>query len=255
MKKIIAIALFCVLYSCKTTQATVGEGAAKKLLSANKIIDAHYNNAKDFQTLYIKSSARYEDEKQTQNVTAEIKIRKDEMILVSIRFLGITMAKALITPTQVRYYEKINGKYFEGDYTTLSQWLGTDLDYMKVQNMLTGEAMDDLEKGNYIASIADKLHKLESSKAGTTKTFFFEADNFLIKKQEIMQQVKNRKLEVAYPRHTDHKLAILPAEIAIDATQQSGKTNINIAYNSVSFNEEFSFPYSVPEGYERIYIN
>jgi hypothetical protein len=27
--------------------------------------------------------------------TAEIKIKKDEMILISIRFLGITMAKAL----------------------------------------------------------------------------------------------------------------------------------------------------------------
>ncbi|HEU0138045.1 MAG TPA: DUF4292 domain-containing protein [Flavobacterium sp.] len=254
MKKILALVLITALYSCKTSQATVAEGSAETSVAAAKIIKSHYQNKKDFQTLYIKADARYEDDKQTQNVSAEIKIKKDQMILVSIRFLGITMAKALITPTQVKYYEKINGKYFEGDYTTLSQWLGTDLDYMKVQNMLTGEAMDDLQKGKYIASIAEKLHKLESASGGTTKTFFFESEKFLVKKQEIIQPTKYRSLVVNYPKHTEHKQAILPAEITIEATQQKGKTNINIDYNSVTFNEEFSFPYSVPEGYERIYI-
>ena len=255
MRKIIAIVLLGLLYSCKTSQATVAEGDASGTLAAAKIITAHYKNPKNFESVYIKADARYEDDKQTQNVTAEIKIKKDEMILVSIRFIGITMAKALITPTQVKYYEKINGKYFEGDYTTLSRWLGTDLDYMKVQNMLIGEAMDDLQKGKYLSSVVNKLHKLESSSGGTTKTFFFEAQNFLIKKQEIIQQAQNRKLEVNYPNHTDHKLAILPAEIDINAAQENGKTNIRINYRSVTFNEEFSFPYSVPEGYERIFIN
>ena len=30
---------------------------------------------------------------------------------------------------------------------------------------------------------------------------------------------------------------------------------ININYNSIIFNEELSFPYSVPNSYERIFIN
>jgi hypothetical protein len=37
------------------------------------------------------------------------------------------MAKASITPP-VSYYEKIKAMYFEGDFSALSQWLGTDLD-------------------------------------------------------------------------------------------------------------------------------
>ena len=41
------------------------------------------------------------------------------------------MAKALITPTKVSYYEKINNTYFEGDFSLLSNWLGTDLDFQK----------------------------------------------------------------------------------------------------------------------------
>jgi hypothetical protein len=56
------------------------------------------------------------------------------------------MAKASITPTSVSYYEKIKGTYFEGDFSALSQWLGTE-DYNKIQNMLLGEPLDDLSKG------------------------------------------------------------------------------------------------------------
>jgi hypothetical protein len=41
---------------------------------------------------------------------------------------------------------KIKGTYFEGDFSALSQWLGTDLDYSKIQNLL--EALDDLKKEN-----------------------------------------------------------------------------------------------------------
>ena len=48
---------------------------------------------------------------------------------------------------------------------------------------------------------------------------------------------------------------ILPLSLAIDARQKENKTNINIEYKNVTFNEDLSFPYSVPEGYERIYMD
>ena len=254
MKKYIAFIAVLFLVSCKS-KAVLAEGAAGTSVAAGKIINSHYANKKDFKTAYIKASVRYEDDKQTQNVSAEIRIKKDEQILVSIRFLGITMAKALITPTEVKYYEKLNSNYFDGDYTTLSNWLGTDLDFMKVQNMLIGQAMDDLRKGTYQASVEHNLHKLQSSASGNTqKTFYFEDENFLIKKQEINQSSQGRSLSVNYPAHAKHDVAILPAQIVIDAMQKNKKTNIRIDYDSVSFNEDLSFPYSVPDGYERIFI-
>lgn len=256
MNRYIGLMLLVVFFvSCKS-KAVLAEGSADKKVSSDKIIENHYANKKDFSTLYIKAGARYEDDKQTQNVTAEIKIKKNEMILVSIRFIGITMAKALITPTEVKYYEKINGKFFEGDYSTLSKWLGTDLDFQKVQNMLIGQALDDLKKGKYIASIADKLYKLESTgDSKTSKAYYFEGDKFLIKKQQIEQAEQQRALLIFYPNYAETNQILLPTALIIEAAQEKGKTNINIDYNTVSFNEELSFPYSVPEGYERIFIN
>jgi hypothetical protein len=243
------------LSSCKS-KAVLAEKGAAGALSSDKIISGHYATPNDFSTIYIKSTARYKDEDQTQNVTAEIKIKKNEKILVSIRFLGITMAKALITPSEVKYYEKINGKYFEGDYSTLSQWLGADLDFVKVQNLLIGQAMDDLSKGNYKSSVEDQLYKLESSEASqVTKTFYFESAKFLLKRQELIQSARGRQLEVEYPDYKDYGKAVMPTAVVVEALQKKGKANISIQYNSITFNEELSFPYSVPEGYERVFID
>lgn len=254
IKRISFLMAVFIMVSCKSKQVLVSSEANNEI-SAQKIITNHYNNNFDFSTLYIKASAKYQDDKQTQGVTAEIKIKKNEKILISVRFLGITMAKALITPELVQYYEKINGSYFEGDYAALSQWLGTDLDYSKVQNMLLGKTIDDLTKSKYKVTIVDKLYKLvDTEDENTQKQFFFEAEQFLVKKQEVSQQQLARRFQIIYPEYQKQNDIFLPLLLNIEANQDDKKTTIDIDYKSVSVNEEFSFPYSVPDGYERIFI-
>lgn len=256
MKKlVIIISLFLFVSSCKSKKALITEGIATESIKATEIIKSHYNNKNDFKTLYIKASVRFEDPKNTNNVTAEVRIQHNEKILISIRFLGITMAKALITPSNVYYYEKINGTYFEGNYELLSQFLGTELDYTKVENLLIGEALDDLNNEKFIAIIVENLYKLNNvNTKEIDKTFYFEADNFLVKKEEIIQVHKNRKVTVEYPNYQKVGNYMLPANIEINAEQDKGKTNISIKYNSINLNDELSFPYSVPDGYDRIFI-
>ena len=249
------IAIIALMTSCKTTKSVVAESGAVSDAASSKIIAGHYDRKFDFSTLYIKANVRYQDPKQTQNVSAEIKIKKDEMILVSIRFLGFTVAKAIITPKEVKYYEKVGSKYFEGDYRTLSQWLGTDLDYTKVQNMLIGKAMDDLTRSKYRSTIENELYKLENTTGSVKKAFYFEGANYLIKKQEIAQPEQQRDLQVNYPAYKEYPEVILPLKVVIDAMQKEKKTNISIDYNTITFNEQLSFPYAVPEGYERIFID
>ena len=256
MKKHIVLLLLGFLVSCSAKKAVIAEKPANNKLSAEKIIENHYKNKLNFNTLYIKSSVSYRDPDQSQNVTAEIKIKKDEIILVSIRILGITMAKALITPEKVQYYEKFYSSYFDGNYSALSKLLGTELDFQKVQNLLLGQAFDNLKTGKYNFTLEENSYKLESiSNTNISKKFYLSSDNYSIKKEEISQPALERMLQVVYPARKSAEEYNLPAGIAIEANQKSEKTTININYNSISFNEELSFPYSVPNSYERIFIN
>ncbi|MET3025431.1 DUF4292 domain-containing protein [Flavobacterium sp. UW10123] len=258
MKKYISILVLSIaVISCKSKAVAVQGNTSQSIVEKEdkKVIEKHYNNKLDFSTLYIKASAKYADEKQSQNVTAEIRIEKDKQILISVRFLGITMAKALITPSAVSYYEKMNGTYYEGDFTSLSKWLGTDLDYSKVQNLLVGEAFDDLRKGKYTQTIVDNLFRLDEEKdANLKKTFFLDGEKYLIQKEEISQPSENRTLQIAYSDTKNFDQGILPTSIEINAVQPKGKTSINLNYNNISFNEELSFPYSVPSGYKKVTI-
>jgi hypothetical protein len=77
----------------------------------------------------------------------------------------------------VSYYEKIKGTYFEGDFSALSQWLGTDLDYNKIQNML-GEPLDDLSKGKYKESLGEQSYRLDDLANDNTKKTFYISGRF-----------------------------------------------------------------------------
>ena len=260
MKKYIVVVLLSIfVVSCKSKAVAV-QNSNKEVKEISpkeekKIIENHYKNTLDFSTLYIKASARYADEKQSQNVTAEIKIEQDKQILVSVRFLGITMAKALITPATVSYYEKIKSTYYEGDFTSLSQWLGTELNYSKVQNLLVGEALDDLRDGKYTQTIVENLLRLDDEKsASLKKSFYLDTEKYLVQKEEISQPAQNILLQILYSDNKVFNQGTLPTTVEINAIQPKGKTNINLNYNNISFNEELSFPYSVPSGYKKVII-
>lgn len=242
--------------SCKSKKS-VAELDADKVMAASKVIQGHYENTSGFKTVNIKSTAKYKDNDQTHSVTADIRIIKDQKIWINVKFLGFPAAKALITPTKVSYYEKINNTYFEGDFQVLSNWLGTDLDFQKIQNLLLGKAIDDLTKTIYIASVEDNFYKLtekNSSLSATEKQFYFEAANFLIKKEKIAQKQENRSLEIEYPSFTKLQGIFIPNEILLKA-QQDEKVTIALQYKNVTFDENFSTSFSIPSGYEEVKIN
>jgi hypothetical protein len=254
MKGILAVVLAFLLIGCKSKQA-VASAAAKDTAEISKIINGHYANETNFKTLNIKANAKYEDPSQSHSLNADIRIKKNEIIWINIKILGFPIAKALITPAKVSYYEKINNTYFEGDFSMLSNWLGTDLDFQKVQNLLLGKSIDDLSKGNWISGINDKLFKL--SQVQTTdisKEFYFEAANFLLKKETITQASQNRELEIQYPSYKEVERIFLPNEINIKAAQKD-KISIAIEYKNTTFNENLNYSYAIPSDYKAIQID
>jgi hypothetical protein len=259
MKKLFTfLLLVVVIASCKTKKTVVEQSVSKEVVvdnMAKEIIEKHYENKVDFQTVSIRSAADYEDQKQAISISADIRMKKDEVIWINLKFFGIPMAKALITPTRVSYYEKANATYFDGDYSLLTKMLGTDLDFQKVQNLLLGRPIDDLTKEVFIAEITNSLVQLKSKKqADIEKLFRFETGNYLLKEQYINQISKNRNVLVTYPSFSNQDNIFMPTGVSIIANQQN-QVKINVAYKKITFNESLSYPYSIPDGYSQIKID
>lgn len=243
------LSLLLIITSCKTKQSVL---EADTSVSAKEIIENYNNQNKlDFQVLHIKGSTSYS----LFNVNLDIRIKKDEIILVSGRVLGTTIVKAKITPDYVSYYNKWESEYFEGNYEFLSDFLGTELDFQKVQNLLLGRTLDNLSREKFIFEIENNLYKLSSSRKDLNKAYYFEPNNFRLVRQFVEQKHENRSAFVEYSNYKTQNNNVLPFAVFISSLNKKDKNEFKVEYKSMEFNTEISFPYEIPSGYRAVEID
>ncbi|SDX64047.1 protein of unknown function [Lutibacter oricola] len=247
------VLLFLLVFtSCKTHKSVTN--STVNSISTKKIISNHYNTAFKQETIYAKMNARFKDKKRSVSVSVRLRLEKDKTIWLSASKIGIPLAKVKITPTNVSYYEKLNRTYFDGDFSLLSKWLGTELDYEKVQNILLGQAVLNLKKGKYNSKIVENDYEIKPKRENELFNilFFLNPDNFKINKQAISNDEKKQVLTVSYPKYKNIGGEQFPENINIEAVDDADLTTINIEYKSVEFNKELTFPFTIPSGYKEI---
>ena len=248
----IFLSLLILVLSCKS-KAVVAETSVKPM-SANKVIKNHYNNRFGKETLSAKMRVKYRGKNELPGVTASLRIKKDEVIWISLSKLGFPVGKAMITQNEVLYYEKINKTYFKGDFALLSTWLGTELDYEKVQNLLLGQAILDLTEQKHDLSSKSAHYELSPKKANEFYSILYLLDpqNFKLLKQQVTQTDDERVLSIDYARYEQIEDEYFPMEVLITAKERRYTTRIDVQYRSVTFNKSLSFPFSIPSGYKEI---
>lgn len=248
---LLAVTFF--LMSCGSKR----EGLEIEDAATSKVIASHYSNEADFNTLSSRMRLNYQDAERSQAVTVSFRMKKDETIWMSAQVLGIPLAKALITPERVSYFEKIGKTYFDGDFSLLSKWIGTPLDFEKLQNLLLGQAIYDLREDRYVLQESSRGYQLVPANAAgeaIKKMFLLNPQNFKASAQQLGQERENRNVTITYPQYQNVSGRTIPEEIVIVANEGGTGTNIEISLRSVSFNEDVSFPFEIPSGYDEIVI-
>ncbi len=255
MKKLVII-LFTItmILSCRAKKAIVTEQIVENIedKKVKEVVEKHYENTTNFTTLSIKSNADFQNPKQSLSVNADIRIKKDEIIWINLKFFGIPMAKAIITPTRVSFYEKAGNTFFDGDYSYISRLLGTDLDYSKVENLILGKPIDDLTKEDLIMELSENFILLKNKIiSNTEKSFSFENGNYLLKKQFINQSSQNRNVLINYNAYSKVDNMFFPNGFTILANNKE-EVRIDIEYKKIKLNENLTFPYEIPDGYKNV---
>ena len=248
-KHITFLVLVLFVTSCKTTKSVL---EADTSVSVKEVVKNYKSrNALDFKTLHIKGNTSYS----LFNITLDIRIKKDEVILVSCRapFVG-TVIKAYITPDYISYYNKWESEYFEGDYEFLSEFLGTELDFQKVQNLLLGRTLDVLDKERFVYAIENNLYKLSSERSDLSKAYYFEPLDFNLVKQHVAQKHENRSAFIEYSNYKTLNNNRLPYAVFISSLNGKDKNEFKVDYKTIDFDTQISFPYNIPDGYKKIEI-
>ncbi|MBO0330965.1 DUF4292 domain-containing protein [[Muricauda] lutisoli] len=243
------LVLLFTLGACKSTKSITG-GEVNSRLSAKNIISAHYSNQPQFKTLRGRVKIDYANGDDSQGVNVSLRMEKDKVIWMSAP-LGVV--KAHITPNKVSFYNKLQNEYFDGDFSYLSDLLGTELDFEKVQNLLLGNAVLDLRKEKFNSEVYKGNYQLKPRKARELFKILFQLEpkNFKIAAQEISQPDNARQLMAKYT-YQDISGNILPDEVKIIAEEAGDLTTIDLSFRNLELNKPMNFPYKVPKGYDKI---
>lgn len=253
ISKLAKITVFLLVFASCKSKKILTDGSLDQNLSAKTIIKNHYKNTLDFKTLRGKMKIDYSDKYGSQGFSVSLRMEKDKAIWISAT-LGVV--KAYITPNRVTFYNRLENEYFDGDFTYLSNLLGVELDFDKVQNLLLGNALLDLREEKYDASVAEGSYQLKprNSQALFKTLFRIEPGNFKMDLQQLSQPIEKRVLEIQYKNYQKVAQRIIPNDIGIVATQSSEKSNIEITYKNIEFDKPLNFPYKIPKGFKEIVL-
>lgn len=256
MKFKISYFLFLVvlLTSCGGTRNISNNG---ENLSAVKLIEAHTNASPNFKTLAARVQVVYEDENKLQSITTSLRLEKDKTIWIKASVLGVTLAKILITPTRVSYYETIGNTYFDGDFKLLSEFLGTDINFEKAQAILLGQSIFDINSTDYSVENSNGKFKLQpkNQPQDFIHSLFLNWDNYKVYSETLSQPSDGRLLTVSYDDYQNLEGNFYPSAITLNTSEADTKTKIQINYKKIDLNVDVSFPFDIPEGYEEIQLN
>ena len=251
-KWIILGVLTTLSFSCKSTKVISG-GSADESLSARTVIKNHYRSELDFKTLSGRIKVAYADGTSAQNVSVSLRMEKDSIIWMSAP-LGVV--KAYISPKRVSFYNKLNNEYFDGDFTYLSELLGTSLNFKKVQDLLLGQAIFDLRDERYDLQVEQGHYELKPRKIKELFKVMFriEPKNFKMGTQQLAQPWKKRLLEIEYKNYQQEGNRVFPNEVKILAIEKDQQTSIAIDYKNIEFDRPLNFPYKIPKGFDEIVL-
>lgn len=241
--------ILVLLIGCKSKKIlTTGNNNLN--LSAKQLIKENAKNTPKFKTLAARVKIDYTEGASSRSTTVSFRMERDKAIWMS----KLGFVKALITPDRVSFYNKLDNTYFDGDYAYLSDLLGTELDFNKVQNLLLGEALYDLDKNEFEVFTQGNEYVLKPKIQPEAFELFYilNAANFKINSQQLAQSKELRMLQIDYLNYQEIDQQTFPEYIKIIAVEGYDETRLDIEFKAITLNEKLSFPFKIPSGYKQI---
>ena len=138
MKYLFRICVLLLFFtSCGTNKRVIDANAIAEKMSARKVARKHVAANFDKKTIAAKVKVKFDNGKTKENVSLTLRIVKDEIIWLKVTKF-ITILKVKITPASVQYYSPFFKNYYEGDFSSLAQLFGTEINFQQLQNILLG---------------------------------------------------------------------------------------------------------------------
>jgi hypothetical protein len=208
----------------------------------------------EYNTFSAKIKVDYFNSKGKQpNFVANVRMKKDSVIWISIgNDLGIEGFRVLINQDSIRVMDKLANTYQVKPLTSLQDIAQIPFSFNDIQELLVGNpvffnkdsviAYNNSEKGYSILSSGDVFKNLLSFSSG----YFFEKS-----KLDDIDIFRNRTADLSYFEY-ETKTGITFSTYRELFLSQKTKLDVQLKFKDYKFNEQLSFPFTIPKKFKRI---
>lgn len=239
-------------------QYTAEDVFEKIVLNYHEVIDTYTGRAR----LKI-----VEGEKES-NLRGLIRIKKDSAVMVSlIAFAGIEAARILFTSDSLKIIDRINKNYFYGEYARSIGSVAIPLDLDIVQGIFLSNPgkylpypdvyFNDRERyffnnGFIILSARRHFSDVSSDKVSAVETRTKIDRNFLIRQIDLLFTEDDLFISLKFNSFMNIENRNLPSLIELTFVSDQFEIYAEMDLRRVEINQDLSFPFNVPEGFDRI---
>lgn len=250
------------LLSCKARKTVEQNPAPAENVSSNKAFFETITKKDDFESLKITSKVNAETDRFIPTIDGTFYIENNQKIWANFSFLFMSQARANITPTGIKAYEKINKTYIDSNFDYINNLLKVNfIDYSALQNLLLGKTFIPVNEKDYTFLQNENGYLLNSAKNqiitvnGKTSEYktSLEYSPELALKKVFLQDIKNNNsLEVSYNNYEIFGSQKLPKSVKIIIKAQ--KTDQILIENTKFEFLKMETPFSIPTNYTKTEI-
>ncbi|MFO7873877.1 MAG: DUF4292 domain-containing protein [Bacteroidales bacterium] len=228
------------------------------------LVSETLSSLKDREATYDFFSTRFsgnaEINRNNISLSGNIRIKKDSAIYISVApFLGIEIARLLITPDTVKFINRAEGTYFSGDVRFINNMLNASLDYYMLQALLVGNDFDHFSSTSQEATYDENRVLLQSEARYPVReshqpvmfeqSLWLDIDSYRIRENLLYEPITRRSLRARYSDFEEIQGEQVPTGVYLTFIEPDSRAELTLQYKRTSINEPESISFSIPEDY------
>jgi hypothetical protein len=246
------IGIILLFSACKTV-AVLPTKTPLKNVDITALVAKIKSNYPRVNKLRSRIRAKYNDGKRTQQIIVQLRMENKKKVWMSATML-IPIAKLMVTPEEISFYEKFQKNYFKGNFDLINASLNSDFGYSDIENLLLGKPFLDPGEGKWKQISNPQYYILapQGKRKGIAPTLFFDPVDFILKEQRLVLPGTSNTLTIKYPNHARINGENIPQQIEVSLYDGKSLQRLELEFNRIEFPASINFPFEIPEGYSKI---
>jgi hypothetical protein len=247
------------LWGCRGIRSLAPETAPMNSADI-ALLEIHSKQA-DFEWLSTRFSGSVLWENKTHSIAGTMRIQKDQAIYISVApFLGIEVARAIITPDSVKLINRLESTYYMGDLRILSRMFNADIDFYMLQALLTGNDFPHFRTDQFTLNRDAVLIQLDAQKRNRKngrgdaikQVISVNPDNMRIRTNVIEQSNPARSFRADYRKYETVSGRLLPSDLQLMFADDSNSSRLEMIFTRTTLDVPQNMEFSVPSKYTPI---